>query len=66
MSLNRSAANPYNLERFVSAQHSIYAEVVSELRAGMKTSHWMWFVFPQLAGTKLDDLDAGEVITKRT
>ena len=50
MSLNRSAANPYNLERFVSAQHSIYAEVVSELRAGMKTSHWMWFVFPQIRG----------------
>jgi uncharacterized protein (DUF1810 family) len=50
MSLNRSAPNPCNLERFVSAQHSIYAEVVSELRAGMKTSHWMWFVFPQIRG----------------
>jgi len=50
MSLNRSAANPYNLERFVSAQHSIYAEVDSELRAGMKTSHWMWFIFPQIRG----------------
>ncbi len=50
MSLNRSALNPYNLERFVSAQDRIYPQVVSELRSGMKTSHWMWFIFPQVRG----------------
>ena len=50
MSLNRSDRDPYNLERFVSAQDRIYPEVVSELRVGYKTSHWMWFVFPQIRG----------------
>ena len=40
------------LERFVSAQNSgaTYARALAELRAGRKTSHWMWFVFPQVAG----------------
>ena len=43
---------PYDLERFVSAQDSggTYAAALAELRAGRKTSHWMWFVFPQIAG----------------
>jgi len=36
------------LERFVDAQASVYAAVLGELGAGRKTSHWMWFVFPQL------------------
>jgi uncharacterized protein (DUF1810 family) len=39
-----------DLVRFVEAQASVYAQVVEELRAGHKQSHWMWFVFPQLAG----------------
>ena len=38
------------LERFVRAQAPVYPQVVAELRAGCKRSHWMWFVFPQLAG----------------
>jgi uncharacterized protein (DUF1810 family) len=44
--------DPYGLERFVAAQDGggTYAAAVSELRAGRKTSHWMWFVFPQIAG----------------
>jgi len=50
MSLNRSDRDPYNLERFVLAQDTIYPQVVSELRSGMKTSHWMWFIFPQMRG----------------
>lgn len=41
---------PHNLQRFVDAQHGVYDEVLAELRAGRKTSHWMWFVFPQLQG----------------
>lgn len=44
--------DPYDLERFVIAQDAggTYGQAVAELRAGMKRSHWMWFVFPQLAG----------------
>jgi len=40
----------YNLQRFVEAQASIFEEVTSELRAGRKMSHWMWFIFPQIRG----------------
>ena len=43
-------ADPYNLERFVDAQRSVYDQVLHELRVGRKESHWMWFVFPQIAG----------------
>ncbi|MDT8389276.1 MAG: DUF1810 domain-containing protein [Lentisphaeria bacterium] len=39
-----------NLERFVEAQDAVYAAVVAELRAGDKRGHWMWFIFPQIAG----------------
>lgn len=46
----------YNLERFVAAQDPIYAAVTSELRAGRKQSHWMWFVFPQIAGLGASDM----------
>jgi uncharacterized protein (DUF1810 family) len=44
--------DPYDLERFVIAQDAsaAYASAVDELRAGRKTGHWMWFVFPQIAG----------------
>ncbi len=44
--------DPYDLERFVAAQNAghTYAHAVEELRRGRKTSHWMWFVFPQIAG----------------
>ena len=46
------AADPYDLERFVSAQEAggTYDRAVAELRRGRKASHWMWFVFPQVAG----------------
>lgn len=40
----------YDLNRFVTAQDGVMAAVESELRAGRKSSHWMWFVFPQVAG----------------
>lgn len=43
-------ADPYHLRRFVAAQSRVYADVTAELRAGRKTTHWMWFVFPQLKG----------------
>jgi uncharacterized protein (DUF1810 family) len=40
----------YDLERFVTAQDPVYKQVLAELRAGRKQSHWMWFIFPQVAG----------------
>jgi len=40
----------FDLERFVAAQAPIYAQALAELKEGRKQSHWMWFVFPQLAG----------------
>ena len=40
----------FNLERFVEAQRPVYERVVRELEDGRKLSHWMWFVFPQIAG----------------
>ena len=42
--------DPHNLQRFVDAQQPVYDEVRRELRGGRKTTHWMWFVFPQLQG----------------
>jgi uncharacterized protein (DUF1810 family) len=44
--------DPYDLARFVAAQdaHRTYDDATAELRRGRKTSHWMWFVFPQIAG----------------
>jgi uncharacterized protein (DUF1810 family) len=44
--------DPHDLERFVAAQDQAgtYESAVTELRAGRKTGHWMWFVFPQIAG----------------
>jgi uncharacterized protein (DUF1810 family) len=43
-------ADPYDLKRFVDAQHMVYANVVAELGRGEKRSHWMWFIFPQISG----------------
>jgi uncharacterized protein (DUF1810 family) len=44
--------DPYQLERFVDAQdlNGMYERAVSELRSGQKVGHWMWFIFPQIAG----------------
>jgi uncharacterized protein (DUF1810 family) len=44
------SGDPYDLARFVDAQASTYERALAELRRGRKSSHWMWFVFPQLAG----------------
>jgi uncharacterized protein (DUF1810 family) len=45
-----SDADPFDLERFVTAQAPIFETALNELRAGRKRSHWMWFIFPQLRG----------------
>jgi uncharacterized protein (DUF1810 family) len=43
-------ADTYDLQRFIDAQTPVYDTVRSELRSGRKRSHWIWFIFPQLAG----------------
>jgi len=42
--------DPFDLQRFIDAQAPVYQRVLTELRQGRKQSHWMWFIFPQLAG----------------
>ena len=42
-----------NLDQFLAAQQGVYPRALEELRAGRKRSHWMWYVFPQLAGLGL-------------
>ena len=48
--------DPYNLNRFLSAQAPVIEQVRAELRAGCKHGHWMWFVFPQIAGLGHSDM----------
>lgn len=45
-----SGPDPYDLQRFVDAQSAVFDTVIDELRDGRKRSHWIWFIFPQLAG----------------
>ncbi len=40
----------YDLDRFIEAQNGVYDRALAELRNGRKRSHWMWFIFPQMAG----------------
>jgi uncharacterized protein (DUF1810 family) len=53
-----SKDDPYGLERFVVAQDhgGTYGRAIEELRRGRKSSHWMWFVFPQIAGLGMSDM----------
>ncbi len=46
----------YDLDRFVAAQAQVYESVLAELRDGRKRSHWMWFIFPQVAGLGLSEI----------
>lgn len=45
-----SASDPFDLARFVEAQRGDYERALAEIRAGRKRSHWMWYIFPQVAG----------------
>lgn len=47
---NGESNDPFQLQRFVDAQSTCFAQVRSELVAGQKSTHWMWFIFPQLSG----------------
>ena len=50
MDAHSTPADPLGLTRFVQAQATCYPQALAEIRAGQTQSHWMWFVFPQLAG----------------
>jgi uncharacterized protein (DUF1810 family) len=58
-------ADPHHLERFVSAQRGTYEIALEELRRGAKRSHWMWFVFPQVAGLGSSPMAAQYAIKSR-
>jgi len=45
-----SAQDPHDLARFLAAQEEVFDTALAELRRGCKESHWMWFIFPQIAG----------------
>jgi uncharacterized protein (DUF1810 family) len=47
---------PYDLNRFVVEQGYVYEDVLGELRRGLKTGHWIWFIFPQIAGLGQSDI----------
>lgn len=47
---------PYDLSRFVDAQSHAYDRALGEIRRGHKTSHWMWFIFPQFAGLGVSEM----------
>jgi uncharacterized protein (DUF1810 family) len=53
----------YDLDRFVVAQQPVYAGALEELRRGRKTSHWMWFIFPQVAGLGRSEMSRRFAIT---
>lgn len=48
-----ASGDPHTLSRFVEAQQGIYERAVTEIRSGRKRTHWMWFIFPQIAGLGL-------------
>ena len=48
--------DPYNLQRFLDAQAPIYPEDLTELRNQRKTTHWIWFIFPQIQGLGLSPI----------
>ncbi|UTP40282.1 DUF1810 domain-containing protein [Phenylobacterium sp. LH3H17] len=45
-----SNLDPFDLSRFLEAQADVFEDACDELKAGRKTTHWMWFMFPQVAG----------------
>lgn len=51
-----AADDPHDLGRFVSAQSDDYAEALGEIRRGRKTSHWMWYIFPQFDGLGMSSM----------
>lgn len=61
----RNVNDPHDLQRFVEAQAAVFERVRSELREGRKSSHWMWFVFPQIEGLGRSELARKFAISSR-
>jgi uncharacterized protein (DUF1810 family) len=59
------STDPFHLQRFVDAQSPVIASVRAELSAGRKRSHWIWFVFPQIAGLGLSAMSQKYAIGSR-
>ena len=59
-------SDSFDLQRFVDAQASIYRKVVEELSRGRKQTHWMWFIFPQIAGLGFSAMAQRFAIASRT
>jgi uncharacterized protein (DUF1810 family) len=57
--------DPFDLDRFVQAQEQVYSRVVAELSDGRKQSHWMWFIFPQVAGLGFSAMSQRYAIASR-
>ena len=55
----------YNLKRFLDAQASTYTKALAEIKKGKKTSHWMWFIFPQFTGVGLSSTSVKYAIKSR-
>jgi uncharacterized protein (DUF1810 family) len=64
-STNDSSPDPHNLVRFVMAQDRVFKRVLSELQAGTKMSHWMWFIFPQIRGLGRSPISIEYAISSR-
>lgn len=58
-------SDPFNLQRFVEAQQPVYPTARTELCAGTKRSHWMWFIFPQAAGLGRSEMARRYAIASR-
>jgi uncharacterized protein (DUF1810 family) len=59
-------SDPHNLQRFLGAQAPVFNQVLAELRAGRKRTHWMWFIFPQIAGLGSSPMAQHFAISGRT
>ena len=57
--------DPHDLQRFLNAQSAVHDAALAELRRGRKTTHWMWFVFPQIAGLGLSEMSRRYAIASR-
>jgi uncharacterized protein (DUF1810 family) len=57
--------DPYRLQRFLDAQDPVFDQVCAELRRGRKTSHWMWFIFPQIRGLGHSEMAVEYAISSR-
>ncbi len=59
-------SDSFDLQRFVDAQAPVYRQVVEELSRGQKRTHWMWFIFPQIAGLGFSAMAQRFAIASRT